>query len=138
MEHGADAILYTLNPMARYFFGIDGTMLVERRSTPRFDAGIAINVMVAGGGSIRGMTQNISEAGMQIVLPKAVSEGRLVDFECPDFAGSAQVVWMREDGPNVRLGLRYISLAQDDRDSLVALIADLRQKRSSELLLARG
>lgn len=124
--------------MARYFFGIDGTMLVERRSTPRYDLGVGIEVTFAGGGSIRGMTQNISEAGMQIVLPKAIVEGRLVDFECPDLAGSAQVVWMRDEGSSARVGLRYISLSPEDRDSLVALIADLRRKRVSELSLARG
>ena len=124
--------------MARYFFGVDGMMLVERRSTPRYDLEVGIEMKLAGGGSIRGMTQNISEAGMQIVLSKAISEGRLVDFECPDFAGSAQIVWTRDEGPNVRVGLRYISLSPADRDSLSGLIADLRKKQSEEAVAARG
>lgn len=114
--------------MTRYFLGTDGHVLVERRANPRYDVELDVEVTVVGGGApLKGRTKDLSLAGMQLILPKAIRGGRVVDFSCPTFAGTAQAVWCHETDTEVHLGLRFVSLSPRDHEALVDVVTRLKR-----------
>jgi c-di-GMP-binding flagellar brake protein YcgR len=124
--------------MARYFLGTEGTLLIERRTTPRYDVELDVQLTPAAGGApIRGTTKDISELGVQVVLPGTLPEGGIADFSCAAFGGRVQAIWSRAEGTQVRIGLRFISLAPRERDALFGLIASLRRDLSTRRASAR-
>jgi hypothetical protein len=114
--------------MWHYILAGDGGLIVERRATPRYDVELSVHIGVwVGGASMRGMTTNISESGMQVVIPTPIAEGTVVRFECPLFGGTVQVVWSRGEGSQTRLGLKFVTLAERDREALQELLTSLRK-----------
>lgn len=125
--------------MALYFLSPDGYLAIDRRATPRYDVTLAVEAAVtANGDPVVGMTKDVSESGMQLLLPTDVAEGTVIGFTCPHFAGSARVVWNRPEGSYVRMGVRFTSLSSGSRDRLLDLIADLKKQQLTRFMTAQA
>jgi c-di-GMP-binding flagellar brake protein YcgR len=125
--------------MARYFLGADGNLLVERRSSPRYDIELAIEVGFAADGSpIRGVTRNLSEAGVQVVLPAPLPTGGPIRIACDAFVGTTEEIWRREEGSEVRIGMQFVGLSPNARNAIQLLIAEARRERTKTLVAAPG
>jgi c-di-GMP-binding flagellar brake protein YcgR len=116
--------------MGRYILAGDGSLIVERRATPRYDVSLNVEIGVwADNHSIQGMTTNLSEDGLQVVLPSPVVDGGLLRIECETFGALAEVMWSRKEEDRYRLGLKFISLTSKDRIAVRDLITNLRREQ---------
>lgn len=112
--------------MGRYILAGDGSLIVERRATPRYDVSLQLEIEIwAGNQLIQGVTSNLSENGLQVVVPVAVADRSLLRIEAKPFKALGEVIWSREDEQGYRLGLQFISLSSKARNALRDLIADL-------------
>jgi hypothetical protein len=121
--------------MGRYILAGDGTFIIERRAAPRYDVELSVRVGLYGAGnkSIRGITTNISEWGVQLLIPSPLPSGAVLNFECSDFAGTGEVVWSRDEGDQVRLGMKLVSMSNTDRQTLRELLSSLTREQMAEV-----
>ena len=112
--------------MGRYILAGDGSLIVERRATPRYDVSLQVDIEIwAGSQALQGVTTNLSENGLQVVVPQRVAERALLRIESKTFKALGEVVWSREDEHGCRLGLQFVSLTSKDRNAVRNLIAEL-------------
>lgn len=111
--------------MAHYFLGADGDVLFERRATRRHEVKLAITLRLDPDRSATsGFVKDISELGARVILPERIEEGRQVDFDCAEFAGSARVMWSREVDSRIHAGLSFVEITKGQA-ALRALLASL-------------
>lgn len=123
--------------MGRYILAGDGSLIVERRATPRYDVSLQVEIEIwAGNQLFQGVATNLSENGLGVVIPVAVADRSLVRIEAKAFKALGEVIWSREDEKGYRVGLQFVSLASKDRNALRDLIADL--VREQERTAARS
>lgn len=123
--------------MGHYILAGDGSLIVERRATPRYDVAIAAQVTLeAGNRQVDGMITNLSESGVQVVVSVELQDGNVLAIRAPSFEGSAQVMWWREEGAQVRAGLKFVTLASKDREAIRNLLSGLRQKEEGARMSA--
>jgi hypothetical protein len=89
---------------------------------------VRIGVTGADGDWIQGITTNLSDRGVQVLIPSPIPEGKVVDFECSLFAGTGEVVWIRDEGDQVRLGMKLVPVSGKDRRALGDLLSSLTKE----------
>lgn len=111
--------------MAHYFFGADGDVVFERRSSRRHEVELTIGVRLREGGELAvGVIRDLSESGARVILGEPAEEGRLLEFRCASFAGTARVIWSRESEEGTQIGLSFVAITEG-RESLHAQLAAL-------------
>ncbi len=121
--------------MGHYILAGDGSLIVERRATPRYDIEMSVRVRLRGSDTaVDGMIIDLSESGARIVVRAALEDGETIEIRCPTFAGTAQVVWKHEEGARVRAGLKFVTLSPKDREAIRSLLSGLvRQEEPSRV-----
>ena len=115
--------------MGHYILAGDGSLIVERRATPRYDIEMSVRIRVGDSDIfVDGTIINLSESGAQIVARITLEDGDKIEIRCPTFAGSAQVMWKHEEGARVRAGLQFVALTPKDREAIRNLLAGLRRQ----------
>jgi c-di-GMP-binding flagellar brake protein YcgR len=91
---------------------------------PRFDIELPVELTSSDADSpISGASVNISETGMLVLAREARPRGSSVRFQFHAFGGEGEVIWSRDDaGGGVLLGLRFVSLARQDRRTLQRIL----------------
>jgi len=119
--------------MWRYIMAGDGELIVERRATVRYEAELSARISVGSGrDAIRGITTNVSDAGVQMLIPSPVEVGTVLNFESTLFAGTGEVMWSREENGQVRVGLKFLSMSNKDRETLRDLLGKLAKAQLKE------
>ncbi len=119
--------------MGHYILAGDGTFIVERRMAPRYEVAMSVRlgIVEAESDSIGGIATNISEWGVQVLVPTSVADGTTIDFSCPYFRGTAETVWSRREGAQVRMGMKFLSMPGVERLKLRELLGNLARERSA-------
>src|SRR5690606_18882922 len=74
--------------MGHYILAGDGSLIVERRATPRYDIEMSVRVRLRGSDTaVDGMIIDLSESGARIVVRAALEDGETIEIRCPTFAG---------------------------------------------------
>ncbi len=101
------------------------------RTSLRIPLDLEVTCVIPEGTRLRGRAENLSDGGMMVVLPQAVSLQTRVRLEIPLWLVlppmEAQVVWMRgrADVPDVAHGLRFLT---EERGKELFLIGTLLRR----------
>lgn len=79
-------------------------------SAPRIAIRLPLTVEFERGGSVEGVSENLSETGALVLTSREAAPGTIITLKFQAFEAIAEIIWTRSVRDAVRIGLRFTSL----------------------------